>query len=93
MVAHLSRPLSNIGGPAEKVRRLYTNVIGSMITYESPIWAGSITLKSGKVIRRVQRRIVRGYRTISHDTSLALAGMVPFGILAEADKRGQLNES
>ena len=50
---------------------------------------GSVTRKSDKVIRRVQRRlairVVRGYRTISHDTALALAGMVPFGILAAAD--------
>ena len=50
---------------------------------------GSVTRKSDKVIRRVQRRlairVVRGYRTISHDTALALAGMVPFGILGPAD--------
>ena len=72
-----------------KVRRLYASVIRSMIKNGSPIWAGSVTPKSNKVIRRVQRRlavrVVRAYGTISHDTALALAGMVSFGILAAAD--------
>ena len=62
-----------------------------MIMYESPIWAGSVTPKSDKIIRRVQRKlatkVVWGYRTISHDIALALAGMVPFGILAAADAK------
>ena len=71
-----------------KVRRLYASVIRSMIMNGSPIWAESVTPKSDKVIRRVQRklaiRIVRGYVTISHDTALALAGVVPLGIRAAA---------
>ena len=66
-----------------KVRRLYASVIRN----GSPIWAESVTPKSDKVIRLVQRRlairVVRSYGTISHDTALALA--VSFGILAAAD--------
>lgn len=42
---YLSRLLPNIGGPSTKIRRLYTNVIRSMIMYGAPVWAKFLNKK------------------------------------------------
>ena len=88
---HLGRFLSNIGGPAVKARRLYTEVIKSMILYGAPIWANYITKEKDKALRRIRRRmtirIMKAYRTISHDAALILASMTPFSTLAKVDAK------
>ena len=86
----LGRIMPNIGGPKEKVRRLYTAVIQSMTLYGAPIWGEEkgLTRKNVKLLRRVQRRIairlVRAYRTVSGEAAIALAGMTPYDHLAGA---------
>ncbi|XP_023289848.1 uncharacterized protein LOC111674313 [Orussus abietinus] len=89
--AGLCRLLPNLGGPDERVRRLYTGIVQSMLLYGSPVWAGDLmaSRRSKEVLRRLQRRlairVVRGYRTISHEAASALAGVLPFDLQAETD--------
>ncbi|XP_012276844.1 uncharacterized protein LOC105697777 [Orussus abietinus] len=66
-------------------------IVRSMLLYGSPVWAGDLRVSrlSKKVLRRLQRRlairVVRRYRTLSHEAASALAGILPFGLQAEAD--------
>lgn len=85
----LGRLLPNLGGPSEKVRRLYVGVVRSMALYGSPVWAR--VLPSSRFcrgqLRRLQRvvaiRVARGYRTLPHETAVVLAKVLPFEIHAE----------
>ena len=85
----LSRILPNIGGPKEKIRRLYASVLGSMALYGAPIWAKDkpLTRRNAKALRSAQKRMairtIRAYRTVSGEAALTLAGMVPFDQLAK----------
>ena len=72
----LGRLLSNVGGPNCKVRRLYSGV---MILYGSPIRYRHITNYGNSILRKIQRRMairmIRGYRTVSHEATITLAGI------------------
>lgn len=54
----LGRLMANKKGPSEKKRRLYSNVINSIVLYGAPIWAEEAgnTPKIVQSIRSVQRR-------------------------------------
>lgn len=82
------RLLPNIDGPNYNVRRLYAGVINSMTMYGTPVWHHLITGNSVRVLNRIQRkmaiRVIRGYRTVSYETAITLAGMTPFKVMAEA---------
>ncbi|XP_053976457.1 uncharacterized protein LOC128875122 [Hylaeus volcanicus] len=83
--------MPNLGGPEERVRRLYVGVVRSMALYESPVWTSDLMTRwrSRMLLCRVQRhmaiRVARGYRTISHEAAAVLAGVVPFDLQAETD--------
>ncbi|XP_076764967.1 uncharacterized protein LOC143431873 [Xylocopa sonorina] len=86
-----SRLMPNFGGSNENVRRLYASVVRSIAMYGSPIWCSALTA-SKKNINRVKKpwrriaiRVIRGYKTISYDAAIALAGMAPIELLAEED--------
>ena len=59
-----------------------------MTLYGAPIWAQGtqMTKKNRDTLRRMQRRMVirlsRGYRTISTEVAITLAGLIPFDLLA-----------
>lgn len=86
--AALGRLLPNIGGPEVRVRRLYAGVVQSIMLYGAPVWSGDLmaSKKSLTLLLRVQRllaiRIVRGYRTISAEAAMLLAGLIPVDLLA-----------
>lgn len=67
----LSRLLPNLGGPAEKVRRLYAGTVHAMLMYGAPIWAEKVVAirRLRDALRQLQRRVAncicRGYRTVS----------------------------
>lgn len=80
----------NSRGPSERRRRLYANVMSSVVLYGAPVWSGAL-LESRpglRIIRRLQRRIVIriciAYRTVSLDAALLLARLPPFEFMAEA---------
>ena len=90
VAASLGRLLPNIGGPNDRVRRLYAGIINSMMLYGSPCWSLYITEHTKKIMRRLQRRmairIIRGYRTISYDAAITIAGLIPYDMNANTDR-------
>ncbi|KOC70156.1 hypothetical protein WH47_08633 [Habropoda laboriosa] len=59
-----------------------------MSLYGSPVWAGDLVASRHsftKPQRRMAIRVVRGYRTISREAALTLAGLVPFEYLVEGN--------
>ncbi|KOC61207.1 hypothetical protein WH47_07106 [Habropoda laboriosa] len=62
-----------------------------MTLYGSPVWARELTAnrRSKNLLRRVERklavRVAHAYRTTSHAAATALAGLIPFDLLAEVD--------
>ncbi|CAG9557742.1 unnamed protein product [Danaus chrysippus] len=83
----LGRLLPNLGGPSVACRRLYTGVLRSMALYGAPVWAGALTRPNVAALHRVQRvmavRVVRGYRTVSHEAACVLAGTPPWELDAQ----------
>lgn len=86
MAMSLMRLMPNLRGPAEKRRRLYSNVINSIILYGVPIWAEMIS-KNKEIkekLRRIQRnvglRVISAYRTTSHEAVAILASQIPLDI-------------
>lgn len=85
----LSRLMPNLRGPSELKRKLYYNVVQSVILYNAPIWSTrlgcSVTVQ--RPIRRVQRfmaiRTIAGYRTISFNLATLLARAPPWHLVAE----------
>jgi len=84
----LARLLPNLGGPNGRVRRLYAEVVHSIVLYAAPVWAAEveasrpICAQLHGVQRRVAIRAIRGYRTVSHAAATALAGQPPLELLA-----------
>ncbi|XP_070515380.1 uncharacterized protein [Cardiocondyla obscurior] len=73
--------MPNLKGPNRRIRKLYVNVVQSMITYGSPIFAKDVTSrnkKSERTIRQILRNLAirqaRCYRTVSHNAATLLAG-------------------
>lgn len=82
--------MPNLRGPLEAKRKLYGNVIQSIVMYGAPIWGEKlIKVKSlQRPLRRIQRtvatRIVARYRTISYDIAyILLARTPPWPLLSE----------
>ncbi|XP_018358985.1 PREDICTED: uncharacterized protein LOC108758488 [Trachymyrmex cornetzi] len=77
----LSRLLPNLGGPNDRTRKLYINVIKSIALYGAPIWAYQVRTnrRAIQILRRSQRRItgrlIRAYKTTSHAVNSVLAGV------------------
>ncbi|KAG5327721.1 PO11 protein, partial [Pseudoatta argentina] len=96
MAMALARLTANIGGPGERRRHLYATVVMSVVLYGTPIWAQTVSSDRGILwdVRRLQRqlalRIMRGYRTVSHESAAILSEMVPFDIIADRLRRSYL---
>lgn len=84
----LSRLMPNLRGPCEKKRRLYANVLYSVVLYGAPVWydvAGSSKVIQ-RIITRLQKkintRVVSSYRTASHVAVTLLASSPPLHMVA-----------
>lgn len=88
LMGRIGRLMANKKGPSEKKRKLYCNVINSIVLYGAPIWAEDVkeTSKIAKNILSVQRRaalrVIRAYKTVSIETSLIMARNPPVELLA-----------
>jgi len=84
----LARLLPNLGGPNGRVRRLYAEVVNSIVLYAAPVWAAEVSASRRictqlwGVQRRVAIRAIRAYRTTSHAAATVLAGQPPLELLA-----------
>lgn len=102
IVNKLGRIMTNKKGPSEKKRKLYQNVINSILLYGAPVWAEEankhpkVTGKARAVQRKVAIRVIRAYRTISLDVALLLARNPPIelqaGKLSEVYRKKKLAE-
>ncbi|XP_025155947.1 uncharacterized protein LOC112588879 [Harpegnathos saltator] len=89
----LWRLLPNLKGPGEAKRRLYVNIIHSVMLYAAPVWADQVAIfKTYRTpLLRIQRhmalRVISGYRTISYEAALLLARIPPVHFLASRHRR------
>lgn len=86
--AALSRIMPNIGGPKFVRRLVLSKVISSILLYAAPVWAHvMMTQATRRKFTRVQRlsalRVISGFRTISEEAALVIAGMLPIDIMAD----------
>ncbi|EFN70484.1 hypothetical protein EAG_06200, partial [Camponotus floridanus] len=92
----LCRIMPNLRGPGEAKRRLYVNVVLSVILYAAPVWSEALrtSTKSQRTLNRVLHcvaaRVIAAYRTISLDAALVLARIPP--IVLKADERRRTYE-
>lgn len=88
IMGRIGRLMVNKKGPSEKKRKLYCNVINSIILYGAPIWEKEVrgNTKIVKSIVAVQRkaalRVTRAYKTVSTETALIMARNPPVDLLA-----------
>jgi len=78
--------MPKLRGPQEKKRRLYANIIESVVLYAAPIWANSLSADVRRLFRRWQRaiavRVCCAYRSVSFDSATLLARLIPLELLA-----------
>lgn len=84
--------MPNLHGPNERKRKLYANVLSSVVLYAAPVWAHKAA-KKGKVqnsLRTMHRsivlRVIAAYKTVAHDAAALLARIPPYHLTAEARK-------
>lgn len=92
VITALGRIMPNLRGPGENKRRLYANVILSILLYGAPIWSEELaSRRNGNVFNRVQKttaiRVISGYRTVSFEAATFLARIPPIYLLASSRKR------
>ncbi|KAE9526843.1 hypothetical protein AGLY_013491 [Aphis glycines] len=81
--------MPNIGGSAQRKRRLLESVVESQLSYAAPVWRiPSVTevARTRAILIRPQRtaaalRVIRSYRTVSDEAALVLACMPPVDLL------------
>lgn len=84
----LYKLLPNLRGPQETKRKLYANIVQSIVLYGAPIWSDELQkLKfSQRTLRNLQRtiaiRVIAGYRTVSFDIATILARTPPWILVA-----------
>lgn len=89
----LYRITPNLRGPSESRRRLYANVVQSVIQYGAPIWCDAISAskrnreKLNSLMRNTNLRVIAGYRTVSLEASYVLSRIPPMHLLAQMRKR------
>jgi hypothetical protein len=88
-LGHLTGLMQNTSGPDEKKRKLYANIVYSIINYGSPVWVEDKMLENSrikvilrKITRRIAQRTCRVYRTVSGVAALLIASLIPPEIVA-----------
>lgn len=84
--------MPNLHGPNERKRKLYANVLSSVVLYAAPVWAHK-AMKKGKVQnslkamhRGIVLRVIAAYRTVAYDAAALLSRIPPYHLTAEARK-------
>lgn len=89
----LGRLMPNMRGPREHCRRLYANVVLSVVLYAAPVWSQRVSdsRKSreslNKILRSTCLRVAAAYRTASLDAASLLARIPPVHLLAQMRAR------
>lgn len=88
----LNRLMSNLRGPNEKLRRLFANIVMSVIMYGAPVWGmalGKSQLLANliRLMRTVAQRVISAYRTVSGTAALLLARLPSLRYFASMRQR------
>uniref|UniRef100_A0ABD2WEA4 Reverse transcriptase zinc-binding domain-containing protein n=1 Tax=Trichogramma kaykai TaxID=54128 RepID=A0ABD2WEA4_9HYME len=88
----LSQIMPTIGGPRSSRRRLYANVIDSILLYGAPIWSCGTRTRAGMrraeaIHRRACLRVISGRPHLSYDATYVLASIPPLALLADERSR------
>lgn len=85
--------MPNLRGPSEPKRKLYGNVVLSVLLYAAPIWSTYLH-RNIKMINKINQsmkpvvcRISCSYRTVSLEAASLLARIPPVSLLAECRRR------
>ena len=86
--AALARIMPNVGGAKQARRTLLSRVVASVLLYAAPVWTRATgTLGNRRKLASVHRlsalRVISGYRTVSEEAALVIAGMMPIDIIAD----------
>lgn len=78
--------MPRVGGPKTSSRRILSAVAHSIMLYACPIWGQELSVKTNlKVMEKVQRRVALrvccGFRTVSTEAALVLAGIPPIDLM------------
>jgi len=92
VIRALNRLMPNLRGPDERRRRLFANVVYSVVLYGAPFWGDVLSTSRAryalrKLERSVAQRVISAYRTVSSNAALLLARLPPLRLLAPARKR------
>lgn len=87
----ISRIMPNIGGPSSAKRKILATVPQSILLYGAEIWGEALqksrnNIKISRIQRQAALRVCCGYRTVSTEAALVIAGIIPLTIAAE-DRR------
>ena len=91
----LARLMPNLKGPKTSRRRLYNEVVHSVLLYGAPVWSEAVsggrsmkkaTLNLSRIQRRSALRVAAAYNTTSGDAILAVTGIPPVELLARERK-------
>lgn len=89
----LGRVMPNLRGPDDRKRRLYAQVLASVVLYGAPVWSDKLrtSRKGRQILRAIQKpillRVCSAYRTVSGMAAGVLASQLPFELLAQERKR------
>lgn len=93
VVRALYKLMPNLRGPDERRRRLFANVVLSVILYGALVWGDRIVKRSctvpalHRLHRTIAQRVISAYRTVSSNAALLLARLPPIKLLATSRKR------
>jgi len=93
---NLCRILPNLRGPRETKRKLFANVVNSVILYAAPVWSTELlSSRRGRerldqLARVINLRVISGYRTVSLEASSLLARIPPLHL--QANERARIYE-
>lgn len=82
--------MPNLRGPNRTVRKLYSNVLHSVMLYAAPVWSRVVEtsernwVELTRIQRRINIRVISGYRTTSAAAAGLLAGTPRVDILIKA---------
>lgn len=89
----LCRLMPNQRGPREKKRKLYANVVNSVMTYGAPVWCDELCtsrkkqISLNRITRNLAIRIISAYKSASYEATTVLAGLPPLYLVAALRRR------
>lgn len=81
-MATLSCLMTNLGPARRRGRRLYYNVLESIVLYGAPVWAEEAkSVRNRRLLKKTQKmglaRVASAYRTVPVETLCVITGTVP----------------